>query len=153
MTNNDGANCRSEASQLVQRSQDQKPSSVWGRPKRLLWTTVKEASLTDHRPSSWGCIFLRIPPGPATPHLWPRRPKHASLCLLKNARVPPRVCSFYRASPVVTGCITVWHEGLLMEEDGGPLPSMLDTFSSDLSSGSLWTLTFCITTLFQTFCT
>lgn len=62
-------------------------------------------------PSSCDCTFLRIPPGPATPHLWPRRHKHTSLCLLKNARVLPRVCSFYRASLVVTGCITVWHEG------------------------------------------
>lgn len=48
ITNNDEANCRSEVSQLVQRCQGQMSPSVGGKPKRLLWTSEKSASLTGY---------------------------------------------------------------------------------------------------------
>lgn len=116
MTNNDEANCRSEVSQLVQRSQDQMPCSVWGRPKTLLWTSGKEASLTDHRgaaaPNSCDCTFLRIPPGPhqqrhiSGPNT-PAEERKSSTSRVYRASLAASLCGTKAAPPHGGRCWTV----------------------------------------------
>lgn len=109
-------------SQLQEQGEPSGPEE--SRPKALLGVRKTKEIVVDFRkrsiPHQPSMVLQHLVPvisedsswtGPATPHLRPRRSKHASLCLLRTARVPPCMCSFYRASLVVIGCITEWHQG------------------------------------------
>ncbi len=102
--------------------------SMWGRQRRLCWTSGGGTPLTTpHWPStarlwresaalnSWGCRSRRISPGPPTPCHSPRRHNSAytfSTGWKEQASLPPPILTtFYRGTieSVLTSCITVWY--------------------------------------------
>ncbi len=127
---------------------------MWGRQRRLWWTSGETLLTTPHWPSTarlwresaalncWGCTSQRISPGPPTPCHSPRRHNSAytfsagwkeQVTLHPSSPLstgePLRVC-WPAASLSGTGTVVQQTERRI----GAPLPSILDIFLTRCSS-------------------